>query len=410
MKKERIFCGIDIGSHQIKASVLRINRDCPIDILGVVQLKTQGVQENSVTDLRELSENIHRILSGLMRKTDIKLKNVVLGVGGHLVEKRRSTTLIPLLSKGSKAITQFDVRKADEQARLLGVNLDERLLHQIPTRYIIDGFNSATNPIGLIGRKLQTDIILVVIKNNLLNNLVNAVNQAGYEVSSVFFSSLCAAQTCLSSDEKKQGCLFLNIGSNSSDLIFFKDCLLKDILVIPYGGYLLTKKISEHLQLPFELTEEIKKSYAEVDSEPFKECRKQEILVKREKGYTPVDRSEICSAVMPFVREFINSIRDCIRQADMENYLNAGIIVSGGASLLTGLIEYIERETKLSVDIGKVLTEKKFLGHSAVYAGSIGLAQQQGQVYQANFSTSVKRYSPGISFLNRVKELYHEYF
>jgi len=169
MTKEKVFCGLDIGSQRIKASLLKVQKGLPPQVLGVAQLATRGVQESSVSDLRELSDCIHRVLTDLTTKADVKFKNISLGLGGHLIDKRMSAALILLMDKGSKAITSFDIKKINQQACLLGLNLDERLFHQFPTRYIVDGFNVAINPLGLYGHKLEADMLLVVAKNNLIS-------------------------------------------------------------------------------------------------------------------------------------------------------------------------------------------------------------------------------------------------
>jgi len=409
MTKEKVFCGLDIGSQRIKASLLKVQKGLPPQVLGVAQLATRGVQESSVSDLRELSDCIHRVLTDLTTKADVKFKNISLGLGGHLIDKRMSAALILLMDKGSKAITSFDIKKINQQACLLGLNLDERLFHQFPTRYIVDGFNVAINPLGLYGHKLEADMLLVVAKNNLISNIIKAVHQAGFEVESTSFSSLCAAEACLSQEEKKAGCAFLSIGASSSDLVFFKDDLLKDIVVVPCGGDHLTMKISDHLHLPFDLAEDIKRSYAQVVSCE-DDISKGEILVKRDTGYAPVEQNEVCQAIMPIIKDFVDQLQEGFVRAKMVNFLNAGIIVNGGGALLTGLIEHIEKTINLPTRMGKISLETKRINNHSLYAASIGLAQQMSCQKAPSLFSANKEGTPMVRFTNRLKEFYQEYF
>ncbi len=408
MIKEKIYCGLDLGSQKIKASIMRISKD-QLDLLGVSQINAQGILSSSVTDLRELCDCTHRILSGLSKKSGIKIKNVNLGLGGHLVDSRNSQTVIPLTDRGSKVITSFDIRKISRQTCLLGVNLDERLFHNFPTRYVVDGFNVATNPLGLYGRKLEVDSLLLVAKNNLVNNIYKSVNQAGFEISRIFFSSLSAAKIGLSSQQKKDGCLFVSIGTEVTDILFFKDYLLKAVRIIPWGGNHLTNAISKELGLPFDLSEDIKRSYASV-SDCDQEVEQGEILVKKDSGYIPIQRGDVSKAICSSVHDFIKQFCNLLNQEKIIEHLSQGIVMSGGGSLLPGLLEQIEKKTKLQTQIGKVGVESRRLSNPAVYAAAIGLAQDNGKdslnnIFSPNESGSVvKRFS------NRVKEIYQEYF
>ncbi|MDP8264940.1 MAG: cell division protein FtsA [Candidatus Aceula lacicola] len=408
MIKEKIYCGLDLGCQKIKASIMRAQKD-HVDLLGVSQLNTQGLTSSSVSDLRELCDCIHRILSGLAKKTGTKVKNINLGFGGRLIDSRESHVVVPLTDRGSKVITSFDLRKINRQTCLLGVDLDERLFHNFPTKYIIDGFNIATNPLGLYGRKIEANSLLLVAKNNLVNNMYKAVNQAGFEVLNVFFSSLSAAKVCLSSQQKKDGCLFISIGTEATDLLFFKDYLLKAVRIISWGGNHLTNEISGALGLPFDLAEDIKRSYAVVPDRS-SEQEEGEILVKRDSGYIPIQRLDISKAICFSVKEFISQICEAIKSVEIGSHLSAGIVMSGGGSLLPGLLECIEKETKLSTHMGKVSVESRRLSSPSVYAASIGLAQESRKDLLNNIFSSNGNALVFKRFSNRVKEIYQEYF
>ncbi|MDD3375725.1 MAG: cell division protein FtsA [Candidatus Omnitrophica bacterium] len=408
MIKEKIYCGLDLGCQKIKASIMRVQKG-QSDLLGVSQLSTQGLANSSVSDLRELCDCIHTILSGLTKKTGVKVKNVNLGFGGHLVESRESHVVLPLTDKGSKVITSFDLRRINHQACLLGVELDERLFYNFPTKYLIDGFNVATNPLGLYGRKLESDSLLLVAKNNLVNNMYKAVNQAGFEVSNVFFSSLSAAKICLSAQQKRDGCLFISIGTTATDLLFFKDSTLKTVRIISWGGDHLTNEISSALGLPFDLTEDIKRSYAVVP-DCSHEGQEGEVLVKRDAGYIPIQRSDISKAICSSIEEFISQVCLIIKEVEVGRHLLAGIVMSGGGSLLPGLMERVEKETKLLTHMGKVGVESKRLSSPPIYAASIGLAQESRKDLSDNIFSSSGRASAIRRFSNRAKEIYQEYF
>jgi len=410
MNKEKILCGLDVGAQRVKASFLRCTHDRSPEIVGVSQVSTRGLKKSSVSDLRELSDCINRVLSGLAEKAKVKVKDVHLGLGGHFIHSRKTHAVIPLADRGSKVITSFDIKKINHQACLLGINLDEKMIHEFPIQYIVDGFNMAANPLGLYGRKLEASILMAVAQNNLVNNVYKAVQQAGFEVASTAFSSLCAAEASLLDEERQKGCVFIDMGAQSTDVLMFKDGLLKNFTILNIGGDQLTEEISRGLNLPFDLSEEIKRSYAMVLPDEGAQTIKGEILVKRETGYVTIDRSNVCNITTPWAMGLVDKIRQLVHQVDLEHHLLSGIVVGGGGALLSGLIEHIEKKLSVSTQLAKLHLESKHLNNPAVYAASIGLASR---VSQETFSALFSLRSQSSFFQKtkiRLRELYQEYF
>jgi len=138
LNKEKYFCGLDLGAQRIKVSLIRIKDADSRELVGVYETDTHGFKDGSVSDLGELSECIHSAVGQLAQKTGAKFKEVQLGIDGDLVEARETDTAIPLIDKGSKTIGRRDIQKLNKQARLLGIKMDEEILHNLPQRYLID--------------------------------------------------------------------------------------------------------------------------------------------------------------------------------------------------------------------------------------------------------------------------------
>ena len=108
---ESYFCGLDIGAQSLKASLVKAQQDGTPALLGVYESRTSGFQSASVSDLGELSECIHATVSGLAKKTGIKIQEVQLGINGERIDVRQGSAVIPLMDKGNKEITRCDVKK-----------------------------------------------------------------------------------------------------------------------------------------------------------------------------------------------------------------------------------------------------------------------------------------------------------
>lgn len=409
MMNERYFCGLDIGSQSIKAGILRIKDRTDINLMGVYEQKTYGFRNNAVSDLNEFSECIHRTIEELAEETGVKIKDVFLGIGGALVDARQTHTAIPLIDRGNKIITYRDVKKVNDHARLLGIQMDEEALHVLPQNYKIDDRNSALNPLGLYGRKLGVRSLMIIVNSNNIRNISKAVHQAGYDVTDVFFNSFCASEVILTEPEKKEGCVLLDIGAQYSTGLVFSDGVMQYLEGVPIGGDHFTHHIAQQMGLPFEMAEEIKKSYAVACG--FDQYEHEEILVKKEDAYVPVKRGLISQAIKSEVEGFVRWLGNMIAHAGINSRLKGGIVVIGGGGLLSGLIERIEQDLQQSVKFGQLnLPLRRNLNYTALFSSVVGLARGGYKKTLRHSLSAGSRHHWAKQFSNRIKELYHEYF
>ncbi len=406
MAKVVHFCGLDIGTQSVKASIIRARDAENLELLGVSETKTLGLREASISDITELAESIARAVEGVVEKTGIKVNAVQLGLSADLLTSRRSTAIIPLIDSGTKVIAKSDLVKVNHQARLLGAQLDEEIIHDFPQQYKVDDANVALNPIGLYGRKLETSLLLLVANAVRVRNLTKAVHQAGFEVNQVGFSSYAACEVAVDKQAKEEGCAVIDIGAHMTAVLFFKKGKLGDLQFIPWGGSYVTQSIAERLSLTIDMAEDIKKTHAlAVKTAPAEHAG--EILVKREKGYMPIRREAVCEAVNWEIENLLTHLEAVVKGSSMYHDLNKGIVMVGGAALLPGLIERIEERTNLPVAMGAATNG---LNNAVIYAGSIGLAQMHylKRKDETLDIRQVKNFKDRI--VNALKDVAQEYF
>lgn len=407
MIREKHYCGLDLGAQKIKAGILKVKDAMQMELVGIYEQKTAGFCDGAVSDLGELSDCIHATVHTLLQKTNLKLKEVQLGVGSELIEVRGGGTTIPLVDRTNKIITQRDIKKVNDQARLLSLKMDEEILHDLPQQYMVDEVNKALNPGGLYGRKLGVQSLMIFTNANRIRNIVRAVHQAGYEVPNVFFTSYAACEVALDGTERAQGRILIDIGAKATSVLLFQDNILRRLKKIEIGGDAFTRRIAEQLSLPLDLAEEIKRSYA-ATLEAY-HSSDEEILVKRDSAYKPVKGKDICAAIEPQIRELLENVQNVLREFGVADELETGIVMIGGGSLLTGLIERLSQATRHPARLAKMnVASARSPGNAALFAGVVGLAK-------SGFKQSLRyALSPDghwrANLLNRFKELYHEYF
>lgn len=407
--REKYFCGIDIGARTIKAGILKIKDITDMELIGVYEHRTYGLKDNAVSDLDEFAECIHRTIFELTKRTGVKFKEVQLGLSGAMIETRQTNTVIPLIDRGSKVIGRRDIKKVNDHARSLGIQMEEEILHDLPQYYRIDDVNSAVNPLGLYGRKLGVHSLMIVVNGNRIRNITKAVHQAGYDVANVFFNSYTSSAVILSEAEKKEGCVLVDIGSHWTTVLTFRDGALQFLEGINIGGNNFTHAIADQVGLPFDLAEEIKKSYAVASG--FDQHQDEEILVKKESSYIPIRRGVIFQAIKPVIEELVGSIQAKVQASGLRDSIKGGMTIIGGGALLPGFIERVGQALQMPVKLGQVnLPLQKNLNHTALFSSVVGLALS-GFKKTLRYSFSSNGHQQWAKhFTNRVKELYQEYF
>ena len=286
--------------------------------------------------------------------------------------------------------------------------MDEAVLHDFSQAYKVDDINRALNPVGLYGRKLEIETLVVSAKSTTVRNLSKAVNQAGFDVENVFFTTYAATKTVLDDFQRKQGCVIVDIGSSVTDIVVFKGGQLRFLDSFPIGGNDITRAVMDRLNITFDLAEDMKKSYAVVHHGSL--AMPEEILIKREEGYVPVQKRVLSDAVDPVAADLLNMVKASLDRSGLHESLGAGVIMTGGGALLSGLAERFEKDIGMPVRMAKINFSSRRMHNAAKFLSAIGLAHAG---FDKSFGLFLKRrqYAHSLrGLLERIKELYEEYF
>jgi cell division protein FtsA len=263
------------------------------------------------------------------------------------------------------------------------------------------------------------DLYLICGKLSSIQTLTRTINQAGYEIKDLFFSGIASAEAIFNQDFKKGVNIFCDIGSDIIELLLFDSGILKNIDILPIGGDDLTWQLSEILKIPFELAEDIKRSYGSIGdySEPSLD---KEILLKKDNIYKPIKQKVITEIVTSKSKLICQTIKEAqekiIPSEKVDNFIACGRMV-----FLEGFLETLENSLGISVKIGKInnpeivsfvsqndaLSGQKYL----TYVTSLGIICQALHTRpQGIFGVTPPQHNPILKTINKVKEIYQEYF
>lgn len=411
-------CALDIGSSKIAAAVAQLKKK-HINNIFFDSAPSRAVKCGVIVNSIDLVNSISSLLKNLKVKSGINIKFLYVNISGQNIVAKHSRAIMPLTEKGNKVITAQDLQRVNEQARILGSSLEEEIIHQIPYSYSIDSKRDITNPLGLYSHRLEVDLYLVCAKLSGIQSLNRAINQSGYEIKDLFFSSLATSKVVMSLEHKEGLNLFCDIGSDTTELLVFKNGILNELKILAIGADTLTSRLSEALKIPQDLAEEIKRSYGTI-CEPQQIGEDRQILVKKNELYNSIKQREVCEIVTSQARLICSDIKDAVCEM-VSNYKVNNFVVVGRSILSEGFIETLENTLAMPVKIGHItntgipasvkqdsaLAGQKYL----MYLTNLGIICEALQDKSAgNLSISQPAKNPIVRVVNRFKEVYQEYF
>lgn len=408
MIRQRRICAIDLGSSKIILALAKVSKKGKLDSLHIEEVVSRGINNGVITDIASLSEPIQQAVHTLENKTKTKISEVITNINGNNIFCRDSQAIVPLLERGSKLITEGDIRKVKHQARLLGLNLEEDVMHEFVKSYSIDNYGEVKNPVGLYGRKIAIDLYMIISKSSYIDNIVGALNHAGLEVRNMVFSGFASSLAVLTEQELQSGCILINMGAAVTEMLFFKDRKLKHVEILKIGGNKITEAIASKLKIPWELAEELKKAYVTAILDEIRQD--EEVLVKKASTYRPIKRKLIAESCKDTIDEMMELIKEKINNSQYKEQSESGIIITGGGSSLAGTLELVESKVGLPTRLGRVKNLPAATYRNPKYATVVGLIYY----YLDNLFSPEHPIQKGKNIFEslkyRIRYLYQEYF
>jgi len=412
-------CAVDISSSKVSAAVAEIKKRRINSLFFETQSPAKGIKKGAIVDSIDLSGSISRTLKKLKAKSGINIKFIYTSVSGLDIVTKHSRAIIPLAERGNKVITLSDILKVNEQARILGSSLEEEIIHQIPQNYVIDSNSNILNPLGLYSHRLEVDLYLILAKLSFIQSLNQAVNQAGYEIKDLFLSGLATSQAVFNRELKEGLTILCDIGSDITELLLFKDGILKDVKVLSVGGDALTIGLCEKLKIPFDLAEDLKISYGSV-SDYSQMHKDKEILIKQNNAYKSINQRLVSEILSPKSKLICQTIRAAVEKIVPCQEVN-NFVTIGGTVLLEGFLEMLEKSLGISLKLGRITNpdiiswvnkDNSILGQRYLtYITCLGIICQA--LYRPK-PEIIPDYQPTqnpiLNTINKFKEIYQEYF
>ncbi|HET6408882.1 MAG TPA: cell division protein FtsA [Chthoniobacteraceae bacterium] len=336
MGKEQIVVGLEIGTSKVCAVVGEIKVDGTVKILGVGEAPSRGVRKGEIVDFETAGKCVREALVDAEEKSDVMIGSVYLGVTGSHISSfnNRGAVNIP---EDREEITDDDFDEVQASAREVSIPAQNMFLHTILQHYYVDGHDGILNPIGMLGRRLEADFHVIHGVGTRIKNSVRCVKELDIEVLDVVFNPLAAAQVVLDQNQKNLGALVVDMGGGTTEYIVYVDGAVKASGCLAIGGDHITNDLSLGLRIPMARAEKLK---IEEGSVLIGGSQKSEyIVLKDETGFAgkEIEREMLNTIVHCRVRETFELLKRELDQYGFLPYLGAGMLFTGGCSLIDGV-------------------------------------------------------------------------
>ncbi|MFH1540451.1 MAG: cell division protein FtsA [Elusimicrobiota bacterium] len=351
MPREKIVAGLDIGSSKVACVIAKkVEFDIP-EIIGTGFACCRGVNRGSVANIRETVKAVDEAVDAAEAMADETIEEFVVGIKGQHINSINHSTAINIV-RTDKEILQDDIAQVMASAKAIMLPTDREIIHTIPQEFTVDGQNGVENPIGLQGFHLSVDVHIITGIKSYINNLQKCVNDAGFVCREFVSSVLAAGEVTVSPEEKKIGCVLIDMGAQTTDIAIYFDKSSRYIKEIALGGDDITNDISHGLRTSTAVAKDIKEKYGSAITSLID--AKEEIAYMSVDGRTQktVTRKILCDIIKPRIEEILTFVDDEIARSPYKDLISSGIVITGGACQLLGVKEACEEILQLPTIIG----------------------------------------------------------
>jgi cell division protein FtsA len=370
---EHLLTAIDVGSSKTCALVAEVT-DTGLRYRGHGIAESRGSRKGIIVDLDKAVGAIQKAVEQAEDAAGAPVEHASVGVAGSHIRGVNSHGGISFGTR-SREIGREEIRSAVDKARAIPLPSDREILHLLPQEFILDEQDGIHDPLGMMATRLETRVHIVTASSSAIQNVVTAVNRAGVHVDDTVFEPLAGADAVLRADERELGVCFADLGAGSSNLIVFKDSAVAHTAAIPVGGDHFTSDLSVGLCTPLAEAEKVKKFYGHAIVTMIPEGNEVEVPFVGDRPSHMVSQRTVGEILEPRARELFEMLRDNLRHAGMFEACSAGVVLSGGASRLPGIIDVADSVLRRPVRLSwpAPLSKMPALLAEPEYATAIGM-------------------------------------
>jgi cell division protein FtsA len=320
-------------------------------VIGVGLAASDGLRQGVVTDIERAAECVVKAVRDAERMAGAAPKAYNVGSAGEHIRSMNSRGVVSV-AKPDAEIAPQDVMRALDAARKFSLPQDREIIHTLPQEFIVDSQRGIRQPAGMFGARLEARVHVVTASRPALDNLAKTLTLAGIELGEIVLEPIASASAVLSTEERDAGVVVLDIGGGTTDVLVVADGAVVASGVIGLGGNNITSDVAYGLRTSPREAERLKVRHGCALSTRVPAAEVVQVSGVNGRGPRRVTRQVLAGIIEPRVSELFGLIDDQIASNGMKRSLAAGVVLTGGSSLLDGMSELAEQVFDLPVRVG----------------------------------------------------------
>ncbi len=373
MAKDKIICGIDVGSSKIATLIASVDEKGKINLIGISSTVSKGVRKNQVIDIDSAVNAITESVESSERMAGYSISSAYISLGGPQIESINQHAVVAV-SQPEAEIRQSDIQRVNEAARAIPLPSSREILHVIPRTFTVDGQEGIKDPIGMTGVRLETETHIITGSSTSMRNLVKCVLEVGIEVTELVFSGIAASLAILTDTEKELGVILVDIGGETTDVVIFIDGSVAYSSVIPIGARHITSDMAVGLRVSLESAEKIKlylgkvvKVPAQAEEEESQKVKGTLIGKKKEDEILDIKslgidediqrisrKSVVDGIIKPRLQEIFKYVGKEIKKSGFGTQIPSGLVICGGGAQTVGVLDQAKYVLGFPARIGDI--------------------------------------------------------
>ena len=388
-----IAIALDIGTTKVCAIAGRRNEYDKIEILGVGTVLSEGVSRGVVSNINKTVKAIKEAIEIAEKTAKMSFDKVHVGIAGQHIKSIHHHGLL-VRQDPNEEISKQDVSKLISDMHKLVLPPGDKILHVFPQEFTVDDETKIVDPIGMSGVRLEANFHIITGQIGASRDIIRCVEKVGLEVADITLEPIASSKAVLCQEEKDAGVALVDIGGGTTDITIFKDGIIRHTSVIPFGGNVITTDIKEGCMVMKDQAEKLKVKFGSALADEIYDNRIITIPGFKGRDYKEISEKNLAKIIGARLEEIFDYVLWEIKRSGYEGRLIAGIVLTGGGSLLKNIDKLSEYYTGLPTRIGQPI---EHLAHgytsqiaSPIFSTAVGLLSIAINNMEVSENTSIE--------------------
>jgi len=405
---EDIIVGLDIGTTKTCAVIGYLNENSQVEVAGVGIAPSKGLKNGVIVNIDDTSASIVKAIDDAELMSGYEVSSVFVGISGQHLKGENSKGVVAIANR-NRTITALEVKRVVEAAQAIVIPVDREIMHVLSKEFTVDDQSGIKYPVGMSGVRLEAEVHIITAATTSIQNMIKAVGKAGFQHRDIVFNPIASAEAVIGKDERELGTALIDIGGGTTDIIVYLEGGVAYSSVLPVGSIHVTNDISIGLRTSLESAEMIKRKYGCAELSLVDASDMVEVPSVGGRAPRRLFRQELTQIIQPRVSEIMEMVDHELMKSGKKDMLAAGIVLTGGGSMLDGSVEAAERVFNMPVRIGSPvdIVGLKDVVATPQFANGVGLLKYGIRMNKFRGEKNYKRGKSGI--INRIKRIFEEY-